>query len=37
MNKLDRVPAVIIRGYPFTRKEVSAKIIARKPSRDLFR
>ncbi|MDA4111256.1 MAG: coenzyme F420-0:L-glutamate ligase [Thaumarchaeota archaeon] len=37
MNKLDRVPAVIIRGYPFKRSEVSARSLARKPSRDLFR
>jgi coenzyme F420-0:L-glutamate ligase / coenzyme F420-1:gamma-L-glutamate ligase len=37
MNKLDRVPVAIIRGYPFSRKEISAKAIARKPARDLFR
>ena len=37
MNKLDRIPVAIIRGYPFSRKEVSAREIARKPSRDLFR
>ncbi len=37
MNKLDRVPVAIIRGYPFSRKEVSARLIARKPARDLFR
>jgi coenzyme F420-0:L-glutamate ligase / coenzyme F420-1:gamma-L-glutamate ligase len=37
MNKLDRVPVAIIRGYPFLQKEVSAKLIARKPARDLFR
>jgi coenzyme F420-0:L-glutamate ligase / coenzyme F420-1:gamma-L-glutamate ligase len=38
MNKLDRVPAVIIRGYKFKRAEnVSSKILARKPARDLFR
>jgi coenzyme F420-0:L-glutamate ligase/coenzyme F420-1:gamma-L-glutamate ligase len=37
MNKLDRVPAAVIRGYPFKKSEVSAKQLARKPSRDLFR
>ncbi|MGI0091310.1 MAG: coenzyme F420-0:L-glutamate ligase [Nitrososphaerales archaeon] len=37
MNKLDRVPAVIIRGYRYARAEVSARRLARKPSRDLFR
>ncbi|HXQ92164.1 MAG TPA: coenzyme F420-0:L-glutamate ligase [Nitrososphaerales archaeon] len=37
MNKLDRVPVAIIRGYPFSRKEISAKLIARRPARDLFR
>ncbi|MDA4131219.1 MAG: coenzyme F420-0:L-glutamate ligase [Thaumarchaeota archaeon] len=37
MNKLDRVPVAIIRGYPFNKAEISAKQIARKPSRDLFR
>lgn len=37
MNKLDRVPVAIIRGYPYALKEVSAKQLARKPSRDLFR
>jgi coenzyme F420-0:L-glutamate ligase / coenzyme F420-1:gamma-L-glutamate ligase len=37
MNKLDRVPVALIRGYPFTKGEVSARQLARKPSRDLFR
>jgi coenzyme F420-0:L-glutamate ligase/coenzyme F420-1:gamma-L-glutamate ligase len=37
MNKLDRVPVAIVRGYPYSQKEVSAKLLARKPSRDLFR
>jgi len=37
MNKLDQVPVAIIRGYPFVQGEVSAKQLARKPSRDLFR
>lgn len=37
MNKLDRVPVVVIRGYPYAQKEVSAKQLARKPARDLFR
>jgi coenzyme F420-0:L-glutamate ligase / coenzyme F420-1:gamma-L-glutamate ligase len=37
MNKLDRVPVAIIRGYPYSQKEVPSKQLARKPSRDLFR
>jgi coenzyme F420-0:L-glutamate ligase/coenzyme F420-1:gamma-L-glutamate ligase len=38
MNKLDRIPAVIIRGYKFKRKEdASSKSLSRKPARDLFR
>ncbi|MFI5420395.1 MAG: coenzyme F420-0:L-glutamate ligase, partial [Nitrososphaerales archaeon] len=37
MNKLDRVPVAIIRGYPYKTAEVSARQLARKPSRDLFR
>jgi coenzyme F420-0:L-glutamate ligase/coenzyme F420-1:gamma-L-glutamate ligase len=37
MNKLDRVPVAIIRGYLFKKAEVSARQLARKPSRDLFR
>lgn len=38
MNKLDRIPAVIIRGYRFKRKEdASSKSLSRKPARDLFR
>ncbi len=37
MNKLDRVPVAIIRGYPYKSGEVSARQLARKPSRDLFR
>jgi coenzyme F420-0:L-glutamate ligase/coenzyme F420-1:gamma-L-glutamate ligase len=37
MNKLDRVPVAIIRGYPYKKAEVAAKSLARKPSRDLFR
>lgn len=38
MNKLDRVPAVIIRGYKFKKAEnVSSRSLARKPARDLFR
>jgi coenzyme F420-0:L-glutamate ligase/coenzyme F420-1:gamma-L-glutamate ligase len=38
MNKLDRVPAAIIRGYRFKRAEgVSSRILTRKPARDLFR
>ncbi len=38
MNKLDRVPVAIIRGYNFVkRNQVSARVLARKPARDLFR
>lgn len=37
MNKLDRVPVAIIRGYPYARRQISAKQLVRKPSRDLFR
>jgi coenzyme F420-0:L-glutamate ligase / coenzyme F420-1:gamma-L-glutamate ligase len=38
MNKLDRVPAAIVRGYKFKRTEnVSSRSLTRKPNRDLFR
>jgi coenzyme F420-0:L-glutamate ligase/coenzyme F420-1:gamma-L-glutamate ligase len=37
MNKLDRVPVAMIRGYPYKKAEFLAKTLARKPSRDLFR
>jgi coenzyme F420-0:L-glutamate ligase/coenzyme F420-1:gamma-L-glutamate ligase len=38
MNKLDRVPAAIIRGYRFKKSEnVSSRSLTRRPSRDLFR
>jgi coenzyme F420-0:L-glutamate ligase / coenzyme F420-1:gamma-L-glutamate ligase len=38
MNKLDRVPAVIVRGYRYKRNaDVSSRSLARKPARDLFR
>lgn len=38
MNKLDRVPAVIIRGYGYKKKaNASSRVLSRKPSRDLFR
>ncbi len=37
MKKLDRVPAVVIRGYRYRKSEISAKALARKPARDLFR
>jgi coenzyme F420-0:L-glutamate ligase/coenzyme F420-1:gamma-L-glutamate ligase len=37
MNKMDRVPAVVIRGYDYVTKEVSSRSLARKPARDLFR
>jgi len=37
MNKLDRVPVAIVRGYPYSKSEVSGRTLARKPARDLFR
>ena len=37
MNKLDRVPVALIRGYSYHRAEVPARALARKPARDLFR
>ncbi len=38
MNKLDRVPVVVVRGYEYVRNEnVSSRVLARTPSRDLFR
>jgi coenzyme F420-0:L-glutamate ligase / coenzyme F420-1:gamma-L-glutamate ligase len=37
MNKLDRVPVAVIRGYPFSQKDVPSRTLARKPARDLFR
>jgi coenzyme F420-0:L-glutamate ligase / coenzyme F420-1:gamma-L-glutamate ligase len=38
MNKLDRVPVVIIRGYKFeSNKEITARALTRSPARDLFR
>ncbi len=38
MNKLDRVPAAIVRGYKYVQNNnVSSRVLARKPSRDLFR
>ncbi len=37
MKKLDRIPAVIIRGFDYKFAERSARTIARRPSRDLFR
>lgn len=37
MNKLDRVPVAIIRGYGYKKAEISSRTLARRPSRDLFR
>jgi coenzyme F420-0:L-glutamate ligase/coenzyme F420-1:gamma-L-glutamate ligase len=38
MNKLDRTPVVIVRGYKYKKSEdASSKSLSRKPSRDLFR
>ena len=37
MNKLDRVPVAIIRGYSYRKADLPARVLARKPARDLFR
>ena len=37
MGKLDRVPAALIRGYPYERGEGSAHELLRKPELDMFR
>lgn len=37
MNKVDAVPAAIVRGYPFEPAEGSAKDLVMPPERDLFR
>jgi coenzyme F420-0:L-glutamate ligase / coenzyme F420-1:gamma-L-glutamate ligase len=38
MNKLDRVPAAIIRGYRFKENvQVTGRVLLRPPARDLFR
>jgi coenzyme F420-0:L-glutamate ligase/coenzyme F420-1:gamma-L-glutamate ligase len=38
MNKLDRIPAVIIRGYDYMENsEVTSRALVRTPARDLFR
>ncbi len=37
MNKMDRVPVAVVRGYKYRKANISARAIARKPSRDLFR
>jgi coenzyme F420-0:L-glutamate ligase/coenzyme F420-1:gamma-L-glutamate ligase len=37
MNKLDGVPVAVIRGYPFTKGEGSARDLVRNPEKDLFR
>ncbi|MGI8650374.1 MAG: coenzyme F420-0:L-glutamate ligase [Rubrobacter sp.] len=37
MNKVDAVPAAIVRGYPFEPAEGSAKELVMPPERDLFR
>jgi coenzyme F420-0:L-glutamate ligase / coenzyme F420-1:gamma-L-glutamate ligase len=37
MNKLGRVPVVIIRGYKFRQADIPSRALVRKPSRDLFR
>lgn len=37
MNKLDRVPVAIVRGYNYSKAEVPARALGRKPARDLFR
>ncbi len=37
MNKLDRVPVAIVRGLEYRRADVPARMLVRKPARDLFR
>ncbi|MHB8567023.1 MAG: coenzyme F420-0:L-glutamate ligase [Nitrososphaerales archaeon] len=37
MNKLDRVPVAIIRGYNYRRADIASRSLPRKPARDLFR
>lgn len=37
MRKLDRIPVAIVRGVEYKVANVHAKVIARRPSRDLFR
>ena len=37
MGKLHRVPIVVIRGYRYSKSNVSARELSRKPARDLFR
>lgn len=37
MNKIDRVPAALIRGYRYTPAEGSAQFLLRDPSTDMFR
>jgi coenzyme F420-0:L-glutamate ligase/coenzyme F420-1:gamma-L-glutamate ligase len=37
MGKLHKVPAAVIRGYPFTRGSGSARQLVRAPEKDLFR
>jgi coenzyme F420-0:L-glutamate ligase/coenzyme F420-1:gamma-L-glutamate ligase len=37
MGKLDRIPAVIVRGLPLTPSEEGSKALLRDPARDLFR
>ena len=37
MNKLDRVPAAVIRGYPFIAAEGTAAVLTREPAQDYFR
>jgi coenzyme F420-0:L-glutamate ligase/coenzyme F420-1:gamma-L-glutamate ligase len=37
MGKLDKVPAAVVRGYPYTPGEGRAKQLLRAPEKDLFR
>jgi coenzyme F420-0:L-glutamate ligase / coenzyme F420-1:gamma-L-glutamate ligase len=37
MGKLDKVPAAVVRGYPYTPGEGDAKQLVRAPEKDLFR
>ena len=37
MGKLDRIPVAVIRGYPYTPGEGTARQMQRAPEKDLFR
>ncbi len=37
MGKLEKIPVAVIKGYPYTRAEGSARQLVRSPEKDLFR